>query len=178
VRYAALVIQLRQLTDADERAFFEGLDDWTADDRSWHTLAWKPGMSYAEMLATLAAEHRGEVPEGRVPATMLYGFVDDRIVGRLHVRHALTEKLRRRGGHVGYAVAEQFRRRGYASEMMRQALPTCFDLGIRDLLITCADDNLPSCKLIEKFGGELEDRLWDDVDQEMIRRYRIDLRAR
>lgn len=166
-------MQLRQLTQDDESAFFEGLEHWPADDRRWYTFAWKPGVSYAEMLEALAREHRGEVPEGRVPATMFYGFVDGRIVGRVHVRHALTEQLRRRGGHMGYAVAEKFRRRGYASEMMRQALPRCSDLGIRELLITCADDNIPSWKVIEKYGGLLDDRVWDDVDQEMIRRYRI-----
>lgn len=166
-------MQLRQLTEDDEAAFFEGLEAWPADERTWFTLAWKPGVSYAAMLDKLAKEHRGEVPDGRVPATMFYGFVDGRIVGRLHVRHALTELLRRRGGHIGYAVAEPFRRRGYATEMMRQALPWCADLGLHELILTCADDNLASCTLIEKFGGVLEDKIWDDVDQELIRRYWI-----
>ena len=168
-------MQLRQLTRDDEAAFFEGLDDWSAEDRHWYTLAWKPGVSYDDMLDMLAREHRGDVPEGRVPATMFYGFVDGRIVGRLHLRHALVERLRQRGGHIGYAVAEKFRGRGYASEMMRQVLPTCTGLGIRELLITCADDNIPSQKIIEKHGGVLDDKVWDDEDQELIRRYRIAL---
>ncbi len=42
-------------------------------------------------------------------------------------------------------------------------------------MVTCAEDNIPSWKIIEHFKGKLEDEVWDDEDKEMIRRYWITL---
>jgi len=58
-------------------------------------------------------------------------------------------------------------------EMLAQAIPLCRRLGIQDILITCADENSAFWKVIEKQGGVLENKVFDDVDQEMIRRYWI-----
>jgi predicted acetyltransferase len=163
---------LRELTVSDEAAFLSGLSEWEGEDLSWYTLDWTPGMSYAESLAKLRDGARGiGLPDGYVPATMLYGFVGAAIVGRVQIRHALNESLRRRGGHVGYAVAPRHRRRGYAVEMVRQALPVCATLGLADVMITCADDNEPSWRIVEKLGGRLEDKVRDDVEEELVRRY-------
>ncbi len=167
---------LRQLGSQDEKAFFEGLKEWEGDDLSWYTFSWKPGMPFSEMLTILEKEFAGiDMRPGRVPHSMLYGFVDGKIIGRVSVRHSLTESLRKRGGHIGYAVAKRFRKQGFATEMVRQALDHCRELKIPKLMITCADDNVPSWKVIEHFDGKLEDKIWDDEDHEMIRRYWISL---
>jgi predicted acetyltransferase len=83
--------------------------------------------------------------------------------------------LLKRGGHIGYAVAKRFRRRGFATEMVRHALEFCKTIGLKSVLITCADDNIPSWKIIERFGGKLENKIWDDEQQETLRRYWIEL---
>jgi predicted acetyltransferase len=167
-------VVLRELGFGDEAAFFEGMSHW--DDLEWYTFTWKAGMSYAEMLERLRKDRLGwELPEGRVPHTMLYGFVDGKIVGRVSVRHELNEHLRRRGGHIGYSVAEPYRKNGYATEMTRQALAYCRTLGLKCLMVTCAEDNLASRKIIEKLGGGLEDIFWDAEDEERACRYWIDL---
>lgn len=59
--------------------------------------------------------------------------------------------------------------------MFRQALDFCRTEKINPVMITCADANIPSWKLIEKFGGVLEEKIWDNDDDEMIRRYWINL---
>ena len=169
-------LTLRNLTNDDEAAFFEGMKHWSEEDLDWYTFAWKPGMSYSEMMIILDKERRGvDLAPNRVPHTMLYAFVEGKIIGRLSIRHSLNEGLRRRGGHIGYAVAEPFRRSGHATEIVRQGLHYCRELGLSEIMITCADDNVPSWKIIEKFNGKLEDRVWDDVDKEMIRRYWVHL---
>lgn len=175
-------MQLRELTAGDEEAFFEGLKHWDEAQRAWYTFDWRPGISYAEMLATLRKNSQGiDLRAGFVPSTMFYGFVTsgtggpDSIVGRVHVRHQLNDFLRTCGGNVGYAVAPPFRRRGYATEMFRQALPLCRERGLSRILVTCGDDNLASKAIIERFGGKLEDRRWDEKDQEMVCRYWISL---
>lgn len=167
---------LRLLEDGDEKAFFEGLKEWEGEDLEWYTFAWKPGMPFSEMMALLKKEFKGiDLAPGRVPHSMLYGFVDGQIVGRVSVRHLLNEYLRKRGGHIGYAVAKKFRRNGHATEMVRQALEHCKELKIPSVMITCSDTNVPSWKIIEHFNGKLEDRIWDDKDKETIRRYWITL---
>lgn len=59
--------------------------------------------------------------------------------------------------------------------MLKQTLRFCRNLWIKDLMITCSDDNIASWKIIEKLGGKLENKVWDDEDNEMIRRYWISL---
>jgi predicted acetyltransferase len=70
----------------------------------------------------------------------------------------LTPWLRDYGGHVGYDVRPSARRRGHATAMLRRALPWCRDLGIDPVLVTCDVDNVASRRVIEKAGGQFEDR--------------------
>jgi predicted acetyltransferase len=171
-----MMLELRNLEEKDEEAFFEGMKHWVGEDPHWYSFCWKEGMTFAEMLQILRNDRAGvNLPPERVPHSMLYGFVGGKIIGRLSVRHTLNEKLRYRGGHIGYAVAPPFRRKGYAKEMVRQGLAYCRNLGLSKIMITCADDNEPSWKVIEGFGGKLEDKVWDNVDNETIRRYWVDL---
>lgn len=169
-------IVLRKLTLNDETAFLEGVKLWDGQSLDWYTFDWKPGVTYAAMLAALEASERGiNLPADRVPATMLYAFVGDIIIGRLHVRHQLNASLLKRGGNIGYAVAPAFRGRKFATEMMAQGLEFCRNLGLEKVLVTCADDNTPSWKIIESFSGILENTFHDEEDDEFVRRYWIKL---
>lgn len=166
-------IILRELTAADEALFRAGLKAWDGHDLSWYSFEWNPAETYQQMLDKMQALSAGvTLPEGFVPATMFYGFASAGIVGRVHVRHRLNDKLLQRGGHIGYAVAPAFRGRGYATEMFRQTLPICRQRwGIDRLLITCDDSNAPSIKIIEQFGGVLENKIVDEAEQRTVRRY-------
>jgi predicted acetyltransferase len=167
---------LRELTEQDESAFFDGMKEWIGESAHWYSFAWKEGMTYQEMLKILKDERNGvNLRPNRVPHTMLYGFVENKIIGRLSVRHILNDHLKYRGGHIGYAVGPSFRRKGFATEMVRQGLGYCKSLGITSVMVTCADDNEPSWKIVEKFNGKLEDKVWDYEDNELIRRYWIQL---
>jgi predicted acetyltransferase len=169
-------MELRELNPNHEQAFLDGLMEWQGEDPHWYSFIWKEGMPFFEMLTILQKEAKGiDLSPGRVPHTMLYGFLNGVIIGRVSVRHTLNEYLRKRGGHIGYAIAPTFRRKGYATILTGQALDYCKNINIRNVMITCADDNEPSWKIIEHFSGKLEDKIWDDEDNEMIRRYWISL---
>ena len=88
-------------------------------------------------------------------------FVDGTTyLGTVVIRHRLTPALEREGGHIGYHVVPGHRRRGHATEMLAQALVVCRQLGLRQVLVTCAVDNLGSRRVIEANGGAL-DRIVD-----------------
>jgi len=124
---------------------------------------------YIDLVSQYAAGR--DLPDGMVKDTFLIAEVEGDIVGRISIRHTLNEFLFNFGGHIGYMVRPAFRRRGYASEMLRQALLLTQELGIDQVLVTCNDDNLGSIKVIEKHGGQLEDKVDDNGN--LLRRYWI-----
>jgi predicted acetyltransferase len=97
-------------------------------------------------------------PEGFVPVTNLWLTDGAGYLGRIAIRHRLTEHLLQVGGHIGYDVRPSARRRGHATRMLREALPVARELGITSALLTCDLDNVASRKVIESNGGVLEDQ--------------------
>ncbi len=114
-----------------------------------------------------------DLPPGRVPAAFLLAWVGDRIVGRASIRLELNEYLASAGGHIGYAVLPEHRRRGHATEILRQSLVVARAAGIREVLVTCAVDNVGSRTVIERCGGEFESTVHDPKEHVEKRRYWI-----
>ena len=92
-------------------------------------------------------------PAWRVPETHLWWVERDEYLGRLSIRHELTERLCEVNGHIGYVVRPSARRRGHATAMLAAALPRAAGLGIDPALVTCAPDNYASRTVIERNGG-------------------------
>jgi len=141
----------------DEGAFLRAFAlTVTSDPRFAHY--YDPGLSFEAYLRVLEdAEHGRHLPEGHVPSTLLFGFVESDIVGRLMLRHSLNEFLVRIGGHIGYVVVPEHRGRGYATEMLRQGLDLARSTALARVLVTCDEDNGASRRVIEKCGGQYED---------------------
>ena len=120
------------------------------------------------------ADPAARLPDGRVPCTyfwVLDGDVGDQVVGFLAVRHALSDALLERGGHVGYSVRPSARRRGHAAAALRLGLAHAAALGLDRVLLTCDPGNAASRHTIERAGGVLEDvragqqRFWLRTDR-------------
>ncbi len=119
---------------------------------------YEPSEPWSAYLARIGRLSRGDgLASEFVPWTDLYGVVDGVVVGRVSVRHRLTEGLLQVGGHIGYGVRRAYRRRGYATELLRAGLSVAHELGIDRALVTCDDDNVGSATVIERCGGVLED---------------------
>lgn len=58
-------------------------------------------------------------------------------------------------GHIGYEVDEGARRHGYAHRACELVLDVARFHGMERLYVTCAEDNAPSYRTIEKLGGRL-----------------------
>jgi len=165
---------LRRLTKDDEEKFFQAWKEWEPDRALVWFSCWKPGMSFDALLIKLEDEHNGiNLPENFVPCTVLYGFDNDKIVGRLSIRHRLSEFTKIYGGHIGYAITEKYRGRGYATEMLKQSVPICANLGIQEILLTVGKDNISSKQVIKKCGGIFIDSFHDDTHDRITERYHI-----
>ncbi|AZK47926.1 GNAT family N-acetyltransferase [Paenibacillus lentus] len=111
-----------------------------------------------------------ELPEGYVPETIYWLYVDDRPVAYGKLRHQLNESLLMYGGHVGYIVRPTERGKGYGKLVLSKMIEQATKRGIYELLITCDEINEPSRKVIERNAGELDSitngicRYWIKLD--------------
>jgi predicted acetyltransferase len=110
---------------------------------------------------------------GRVHTTYWWIVEGDAVLGGIALRHGLNDFLLRVAGQVGYGIRPSARRRGLATWAVGQVLPVARSLGLDRVLITCADDNAASVRVIERHGGRLEDVR--DTELGRARRYWISL---
>lgn len=148
-------LELRPLQDRDEVSFKSAVAEFANETPPWEfAFDFNPDAEFSSYVTKVNDWSQGiGIPEGFVSNSYLVGVVDDRVVGRLSLRHTLNEFLRRYGGHIGYGVIPSQRGKGYATEMLRQALPICHGLGIQQALVSCDVDNIASQKVIERNGG-------------------------
>lgn len=122
-------------------------------------------------------EHQDQVPEGETSFSQ-YLYVrqeDQKIVGMINIRHRPTGPIGTWGGHVGYSVCPSERRKGYATRMLRDALPHCKALGLQRVLLTAGDENTGSVKAILANGGVFENAVMSPKHHVMVGRYWIQL---
>lgn len=118
--------------------------------------------AFTERLRELALPGT-ERPADIVPMTTLWWVDGDDYLGRLSIRHELTDWLRELGGHIGYVVRPSARGRGHAGAMLAASLPIAHSLGIDPALLTCDDTNAVSRRVIESCGGVFEDQREDKL---------------
>lgn len=155
-------------------AVLEFTRDWEASGETIVPMAARlNGRTYEEWLEnTLAMETKA--PANFVTASTYFGFAQDgRLAGAIQLRHRLNDLLLQSGGHIGYGVRPSMRRRGYASAMLRAALPHAAALGLTRVMVSCDQTNVASARTIERCGGVLENEVLEEGRR--IRRYWITL---
>jgi len=150
---------LRELELTDEQAFYKMLDDWDGDSGLSIAFSLLEDSSFLSYLSFLNESKKNDQisNEGAVPSSSLFAFIDNEIVGKVNVRHRLNTSLEIAGGHLGFGVLPLKRGLGYATEMLRLSLEYCRSLGLKRVLLTCDETNIPSRNVILKNGGVLED---------------------
>ena len=118
--------------------------------------------AFAQRLRDLALPETRR-PDDKVAETTLWWVDGDEYLGRLSIRHELTDVLREFGGHIGYVVRPSARCQGNAGAMLAAALPIAFGIGIDLALLTCHASNAGSRRVIESSGGVLKDQREDKL---------------
>lgn len=114
--------------------------------------------SFDEFISRLRGYKEGQnLPNGFVRETVFWFIDEGEFIGRVSIRHELTEHLREIGGHIGYEIRPSKRRQGYGTLILSLALNEARSLGLKRALITCDETNVGSRKIIEANGGVLED---------------------
>lgn len=167
---------LRKINQNDEEAFLHALCEWDEDPRFIFASGYNKGMNFSTYLNHLKDKEQGlNLPANYVADTTFFGFLGKKIVGRLSIRHTLTEHLLKVGGHIGYGVVPSERRQGYATKMLRFSLAEAKKLGLKKVLVTCDDNNHGSIKVIESSGGQLENIVMVEIGKPYKLRYWIEL---
>ncbi|MBP7056857.1 GNAT family N-acetyltransferase [Candidatus Gracilibacteria bacterium] len=114
--------------------------------------------TFAAYLKRLAADSRGEGlrPE-QVPQTQ-YWIVEGReYLGRVNIRHWLNDVLSSPGGfgHIGAIIRPSARGNGIAGVVLAQSLLRARELGLREVVLSANQENVPSWRTIERGGGRL-----------------------
>lgn len=153
-------------------SYIEGVWEFISEKQ---TVTWHPEIlrrRFDEYLRVLR-QAESDPLAGMVPASRFWLIGDgNQYLGDVDVRHHLNEALRRFGGHIGYKIRPSERRKGYGGLICQLGVLEARKLGIGEILITCDDDNIGSCKIIEANGGQLQDKI-DNGRAVLTRRYWI-----
>jgi predicted acetyltransferase len=167
---------LREIQLGDEIEALRAHEELKADDFQF-LLFYESGMNWADFIKIHDDYKNKPASEGKVNSSFLFAVDEDQIIGRASIRHSLNDWLLNYGGHIGYAVRPGFRQKGYATEILKQSLEYCRQLGLDRALVTCNDNNEASARTIEKCGGVLENKILEKIEtgERLVRRYWIDL---
>lgn len=129
---------------------------------------------FSELVVRLNNCSQGmDLPDGQVPHTTFWLVEDEEIVGVSSLRHRMTDRLRRLGGHIGFGVRPSAQGRGVAKELLRQTLHEAGLLGIPEVLVICLKDNAASSGVIKANGGRLESEYAVPEYSGLLQRYVI-----
>ena len=135
-----------------------------------------PEADFEQMVQWLHERERGaaQLP-GWVPDSTFWLVAEaGAIIGAVNIRHGLSEFLLYRGGHIGYGIRPSERGKGYATRLLRLALPETRKLGIANALVVCDETNLASARTIIRNGG-VPDQDFVEENGNVIKRYWINL---
>ena len=132
--------------------------------------------NFEEYCQKLISQETGDnLPTGYVNATNLWLIDKDIYIGKISIRHTLTEHLLKIGGHIGYIIAPRYRGLGYGTKILELGLQEAAKLGLKKVLVTCNLTNIGSAKIIERNGGVLENEVFDEEASDWKKRYWIEI---
>ena len=92
--------------------------------------------------------------EGFVSSVTFWAVDGDKYIGTVNIRPELSERLKEYGGHIGIVIRKSCRKMGYGESFGKMALNKVFQMGVKEVLLTCEETNIGSRRILEKFNPE------------------------
>ena len=102
-----------------------------------------------------------------------FAIEDDKIVGHGSIR--LNPEIDENVyiyGHIMYGVVPSKRKKGYGTVICKLLIEKARELGLKNIIISCNDDNLASSLIIQSNCGVLFEKVMDE-EGNLINRYKI-----
>lgn len=125
---------------------------------------------YVYLQKIIDYSHGRNLPPGWVPSTTFFCINEGRILGAIRLRHTTNDYIEHVIGHVGYETRPSEWGRGVARYLLTWIQTNQLNTGV---IITCAETNLASRKVIESCGGEYLNGTHDGDINAMRLRYRL-----
>lgn len=112
--------------------------------------------SDGELTLRIASVSVADETKGYVPAYHfdIVRLSDETTVGEIDLRLGYVRNLYF-GGNIGYSVKEDYRGNGYARKACKLVFEIARAHGMRYVMISCREDNIPSRKTLEGLNGVL-----------------------
>lgn len=111
---------------------------------------------------------------GPLPTSTYTLFNNRQEVGFIQIRHRASHSQEIPGNfasHIYYEIKPEYRRHGYGKEILRLGLEEARKIGLKEIIITCHDDDAASKKIIEINGGILVDSYIIQTDKKKFLKY-------
>ncbi len=168
--------RLEKPSERWQASFLAAVEEFESEGRAARLDLAELRRDFPAFVCRIIGYSRGEgLPEGYVPSTDYWLIDGNEFIGRVSIRHELTDGLRKIGGHIGYEIRPSKRCMGYGTQILALALPKARQFGLTRVLLTCDEDNIGSKKIIESNGGILEDAIEVEGYTPRVLRYWIQL---
>lgn len=154
-----MVYELRRLATNDDMDIYEMLQEIPKDENGFINSV--NGRTFDEFKQWLIrsdslSKAKGVVDGWRVPTNVYWLYADGYPVGFGKLRHFLTDKLRKDGGHAGYAIRPSQRNKGYGTVLLKMMIEEAKKMNIEKILIIVRNNNTGSIKVALNNNGKVE----------------------
>lgn len=152
-------ISLKQLSSDMGKPEYDMLQGILNGENGFSNPAYR--LSYKEYKEWLQKEDdysKGiRLPEGWVPATTYFLYIDGVPVGYGRVRHSSSAYLETTvgAGNLGYGIAKPYRGKGYGDILFKELLKKSKEIGYREIKLFPLKSNAATVKIMIKNGGEI-----------------------
>lgn len=168
------MIKLVRLNKQYKKQLIEMMDEWTKYNERIIPFA-LTRIDYHYFDLYMNNIEKLEQTKTKVPS-LVYFCLDTTqniFLGAVTIRLQLTDELLLRGGHISDGIRPSKRNQGYGTILVKLAIEECKKLGIKDVLMVCEQNNIPSVKTIINNNGYLENEYKIENTNIIIQRYWI-----
>ena len=169
-------LYLKKLSEIEKEVWVEFWEDFyitkNINETRWQGIQ---GTNWSGKLHWLNSEENG-------PSELtIYALMEkEKMVGRLslYLKPEILPKDKHDGSHISYWIMPSRRNQGYGTEILHLGIKKCHEAGLKEVIVSCLEENIGSAKIIENNRGVLVSIEPDVFEKDkMLKTYKIDVEA-